>query len=329
MSFFKKMVDKFEDLVGDDDKKKDEKKEEKKKEDKHEGMLTLGVSLSEVNTARTICRLTSSAAATKDQSFHDQQAPYGQQPQYNNQPSYGQQPQYGQSQAYGAPPPSHAPSTGGPPLPPGWIAQWDQNSQRYYYLDQATGRTQWELPQAPQGSYPPPGASKGSFPPAGAPMGAPGYDTRGAPGGYYSQETKQVVPNADGSGYKTTVEKKEKKDGKGGMLAAGAGGLAVGAVGGAMIGHAMGMHSFISSSIPLFFTSPFTSTHPPDAALTPLQATIPTTNTAATRSSPATASNPATLSSHSRATTKRPGLRPSKHPRLEITAPSPAATAKI
>ncbi|KAI4217888.1 MAG: hypothetical protein LQ349_008969 [Xanthoria aureola] len=228
MSFFKKMVDKFEDLVGDDDKKKDEKKEEKKKEDKHEGMLTLGVSLSEVNTARTICRLTSSAAATKDQSFQNQQAPYG------------QQPQYGQSQAYGAPPPSHAPSTGGPPLPPGWIAQWDQNSQRYYYLDQATGRTQWELPQPPQGSYPPPGAPQGSFPPAGAPMGAPGYDTRSAPGGYYSQETKQVVPNADGSGYKATVEKKEKKDGKGGMLAAGAGGLAVGAVGGAMIGHAMG-----------------------------------------------------------------------------------------
>lgn len=319
MSFFKKMVDKFEDLVGDDDKKKDEKKEEKKKEDKHEGMLTLGVSLSEVNTARTICRLTSSAAATKDQSFQNQQAPYG------------QQPQYGQSQAYGAPPPSHAPSTGGPPLPPGWIAQWDQNSQRYYYLDQATGRTQWELPQPSQGSYPPPGAPQGSFPPPGAPMGAPGYDTRSAPGGYYSQETKQVVPNADGSGYKQTVEKKEKKDGKGGMLAAGAGGLAVGAVGGAMIGHAMGMYSFIASSIPLFTVSPFTSPPfpPPDAALTPLQAKIPTRNTATIRSSPATASNPATLSSHSRATTKRPGLHPSKHPRLEITAPCPAATAKI
>ena len=34
MSFFKKMVDKFEDLVGDDDKKKGEEK----KEEKHEGM---------------------------------------------------------------------------------------------------------------------------------------------------------------------------------------------------------------------------------------------------------------------------------------------------
>ena len=42
-------------------------------------------------------------------------------------------------------------------------------------------------------------------------------------------------------------EKKEKKDGKGGMLAAGAGGLAVGAVGGAMIAHEMGKSCLISA----------------------------------------------------------------------------------
>ncbi|KAI4150138.1 MAG: hypothetical protein L6R39_002333 [Caloplaca ligustica] len=35
---------------------------------------------------------------------------------------------------------------GQPPPPPGWIAQWDHNSQRLYYLEQATGRTQWEFP---------------------------------------------------------------------------------------------------------------------------------------------------------------------------------------
>lgn len=73
-------------------------------------------------------------------------------------------------------------------------------------------------------------------------MGARGFEShgqQGAPGGYYSQETKHVV--GDGHGGQTEVyEKKEKKDGKGGMLAAGAGGLAVGAVGGAMIGHAIG-----------------------------------------------------------------------------------------
>ncbi|KAL8753777.1 MAG: hypothetical protein Q9199_004799 [Rusavskia elegans] len=71
-------------------------------------------------------------------------------------------------------------------------------------------------------------------------MGAPGYDNRSAPGGYYSQETKQVVKDTQGGGHKEIVEKSEKKSGKGGMLAAGAGGLAVGAVGGAMVGHAMG-----------------------------------------------------------------------------------------
>ena len=36
----------------------------------------------------------------------------------------------------------------GPPgqLPPGWIQQWEANSQRYYFVEQATGRTQWEPP---------------------------------------------------------------------------------------------------------------------------------------------------------------------------------------
>ncbi|KAL9032103.1 MAG: hypothetical protein Q9180_006699, partial [Flavoplaca navasiana] len=213
MSFFKKMVDKFDDLMGsDDEKKKDEKKDDKKedkKEDKHEG--------------------------TKDLSSH---APaYGQDPQYSHQAPYSQQPQtqYGQ---YGAPP-SHAPNTGGPPLAPGWIAQWDPNSLRYYYLEQATGRTKWDPPQAFHGSFAPPGAPS---------MGGHGYDAHGPPGapgaagGYYSQETKHIVQDTHDGGHKDIVEKKEKKEkksGKGGMLAAGAGGLAAGAVGGAMIGHTM------------------------------------------------------------------------------------------
>lgn len=78
-------------------------------------------------------------------------------------------------------------------------------------------------------------------------MGAPGfgYDSHGGQqgpsSGYYSQETKHVVEDPHGGGLKEVTEKKEKKSDKGGMLAAGAGGLAVGAVGGAMIGHAMGM----------------------------------------------------------------------------------------
>ena len=77
--------------------------------------------------------------------------------------------------------------------------------------------------------------------------GFEGHGQQGAPGGYYSQETKQVVGDGHG-GQAAVYEKKEKKDGKGGMLAAGAGGLAVGAVGGAMIGHAMGKSSLSSAT---------------------------------------------------------------------------------
>ncbi|KAI4191158.1 MAG: hypothetical protein L6R41_000295 [Letrouitia leprolyta] len=199
MSFFKKMVDKIEDLVGDDDKKKADNKEEK-------------------------------IEGTKDHTSYDGAA-------FSHQPQYEQQAQYGQQQTYGAPP-SHPPSNAGPPqLPPGWISQWDPNSQRYYYLEQATGRTQWDPPQ--------PYNQSGFAPP---PMGASGVahnsygGQHGQPSGYYSQETTHTFQDSHG-GVKEVTEKKEKKSGKGGMLAAGAGGLAVGAVGGAVLAHEMGEDS--------------------------------------------------------------------------------------
>lgn len=78
------------------------------------------------------------------------------------------------------------------------------------------------------------GSHGGFAPPGGPPTGAHGY---------YSQETKHVVD--DGYRHRKIIEKKEKKSGKGGMMAAGAGGVAVGAVGGAMIGRDMGMFIFI------------------------------------------------------------------------------------
>ncbi len=53
-------------------------------------------------------------------------------------------------------------------------------------------------------------------------------------------EAKHTVANCNGGEREQTHETKEKKSGKGGILAAGAGGLAVCAVGGALIGHAMG-----------------------------------------------------------------------------------------
>ena len=56
-------------------------------------------------------------------------------------------------------PPQHPPppqNYGQPPYSPpnGWSQHWDHGSQRYYYIEQATGRSQWE-PPAHQ-SHPPP-----------------------------------------------------------------------------------------------------------------------------------------------------------------------------
>ncbi|KAF4978342.1 hypothetical protein FZEAL_5264, partial [Fusarium zealandicum] len=47
----------------------------------------------------------------------------------------------------GAPPqPAYQPPSDKPPLPEGWTAQFDQQHQRWYYVEVATGRTQWEAP---------------------------------------------------------------------------------------------------------------------------------------------------------------------------------------
>lgn len=69
-----------------------------------------------------------------------------------------------------------------PKLPAGWIAQWDNNSRKYYYVQISTGVSQWDLPtsEAPIG-----GGSHTSTPaqntnPYSAPEGAEG--TRGMGG---------------------------------------------------------------------------------------------------------------------------------------------------
>lgn len=56
-------------------------------------------------------------------------------------------------------PPQHPPpqqNYGQPPYSPpaGWSQHWDQGSQRYYYIERATGRSQWE-PPAHQSHQPP------------------------------------------------------------------------------------------------------------------------------------------------------------------------------
>ena len=93
-----------------------------------------------------------------------------------------------------------------PQLPPGWIQQRDADSQRYYYVEQATGRTQWE---------PPITCPSGGVPSQHYESGQPGHGDDAYRGAYYGQG--------------------EQKDSHTGMALAG--GAALGAVGGAWAMH--------------------------------------------------------------------------------------------
>jgi hypothetical protein len=63
-----------------------------------------------------------------------------------------------------ATPGQEGPSYGPPQLPPGWIAQWDGMSKKYYFVQLSTGQSQWETPTQPA-------------PTVGTPTATPGHDT--------------------------------------------------------------------------------------------------------------------------------------------------------
>lgn len=67
-------------------------------------------------------------------------------------------------------PGSDGPTFGPPPLPAGWIAQWDASSKKYYFVQLSTGASQWDTPTeaAPVGGTP---ASRNDHP-YGVPHGA-------------------------------------------------------------------------------------------------------------------------------------------------------------
>ncbi|KAF1914207.1 hypothetical protein BDU57DRAFT_549431 [Ampelomyces quisqualis] len=149
---------------------------------------------------------------------------YGQAPQGQGYPqqAYPQQQPYGQGPPPVGPP---APMGAPPPMPPGWVQQWDQNSQRWYYVEQATGRTQWDPPaHLPPGPYAPP--------PSGAPYQAPGgHDERALFGNTHGHQGHDSTP----SGAATNEKEKKKDQGHSTAMlaAAGIGGVAAGA----WIGH--------------------------------------------------------------------------------------------
>ncbi|KAH9819367.1 DUF4870 domain-containing protein [Teratosphaeria destructans] len=184
-----------------------------------------------------------------EQSGYASHPPYGQQPAYGSQPGYGQQPpmQAGPpQQPYGAPhgqqPPVQArpPIENPPPLPAGWITQWDSARQRGFYFETATGRSQWELPgQGPSFAAAPYDANRGydqhQYNQQGYQAGAPGYDPRGATGPYDANVGGHV------SGYPpATVEQvPKKKDHTKRNIALGA---AAGVAGGALLYNALGTY---------------------------------------------------------------------------------------
>lgn len=160
------------------------------------------------------------------------QSPYGAPP---DQPSYGappgQQPYGSHDQSHYAPPgqapypPPSQPS--GPPCPPGWTAKWDQNAQRWYYVEHSTGRSQWEAPSH---------GAVGGYGEAGAGH-APQYGSHDATRGYGGHEGQHGY--AGQHGYDSHGgEHKEKKSSN--ALLYGAGGAAAGAIGGAYLMHQLG-----------------------------------------------------------------------------------------
>lgn len=130
-----------------------------------------------------------------------------------------QRPPYERSPYSAAPPPGPP-----PPLPVGWHQEWEPNVRRAFWVEDATGRAQWELPYGP-------------------PAGQGYYDgSRSVPppesGGYYAPP-----PGLPPAVYAGEYQEEEKKSNAGKYLAAGAAGLAVGGIAGAIIEHEVGMFS--------------------------------------------------------------------------------------
>lgn len=150
----------------------------------------------------------------------------------------------------------YSPPQDKPSLPSGWIPQWDSHYQRWYYAEEATGRTQWEAPGARNSGNRGWGGSHG---------GEAGHGAYDAYGGHQGSGHDSYDHGHDSHGYDDRGSsshdyhgeyhddghKKDKNDKKKDhTLLYAAGGLAVGAVGGALIAQALGtsLHATFSPS---------------------------------------------------------------------------------
>ncbi|KAL2133271.1 hypothetical protein VTI74DRAFT_2614 [Chaetomium olivicolor] len=180
-----------------------------------------------------------------------QQAPYSAPPP--QQSDYSSPPPQDRGYAYPPesgprPPPPYTPPADKPPIPAGWTPRWDDHYQRWYYVEEATGRSQWEAPGFDHSAYRAnpggdetrgSGSTPGGYPPYGGPSPYGAHPTSYGGSGYNSQS---------GAYDEFRSNNKEKRSGKGGMLLAGAGGLAVGAIAGAVIAHELTEDSSDSDS---------------------------------------------------------------------------------
>ncbi|KAI1660286.1 hypothetical protein F4813DRAFT_401223 [Daldinia decipiens] len=178
----------------------------------------------------------------------------------------GYPPQYGSNYNtpppgnYSSPPPpapgagpTYSPPSDKPPIPAGWTPQFDQQYQRWYYYEQATGRSQWEAPgyhagggqtEGDRGSGSHGETNYSSHDAPGYPQDSRGYSSHGGygeQGGYGYGHGGQSYGNRPEEDYNRqgSEEKKKKKKDNSGLLMGAAGGLAVGAIGGALIANAL------------------------------------------------------------------------------------------
>ena len=94
---------------------------------------------------------------------------------------------------------SDGPTFAPPPLPPGWIAQWDAVSSKYYFVQLSTGVSQWETPteSAPTGADTP---NPRNEHPYGTPTPGGGGGGGGGSGHVITHpDGSQTVKHADGS----------------------------------------------------------------------------------------------------------------------------------
>lgn len=91
------------------------------------------------------------------------------------------------------------PSFAPPPLPAGWIAQWDSSSGKYYFVQLSTGVSQWDTPTdaAPVGGGTPTPSHAGTDHPFGMPNGGT-KDDNGAPTYITHPDGTQTIRHADG-----------------------------------------------------------------------------------------------------------------------------------